>query len=109
MVLNFRQDSGFPSFHKKQVSAERREWEESSYPGVQREVSGKATNTLNVKKMITSSGKKVCGFHRVLKPGMFTHAHTQTHTHTHTQTIAKFYSFGYESTDSEKRDERTGG
>ena len=50
MVLNFRQDSGFPSFHKKQVSAERREWEESSYPGVQREVSGKATNTLKSRK-----------------------------------------------------------
>lgn len=49
--LTFGQDLGFLSFHRKHLWDESKEWKEISHTGVHGEVSGKTTNTLNLKKM----------------------------------------------------------
>ena len=86
-TLCFRQDSGFFSFHRKHLWAERKEQKEIFHTRVHSEVPGKATNTLNLNKMMDEHvsnllGRKSADLLESQMGCVYTHTHTHTHTHT---------------------------
>ena len=85
-MLPFRQDSGFLSFHRKHLWAERKERKEIFHTRVHSEVPGKATNTLDLKKMMDEHVSNLLGRKSAdLVESQMRCVYTHTHTHTHTQ------------------------